>query len=278
MSEAAVVSHGAGHAAAAAHEGGGIPHIANWLSWFAQSLGEHSRLGHWIETYEDLLFAGIVIVLLSAICWAASRKMQMIPRGIQNVMELIIESLNDFIAQILGPDAREHTPFVGALFLYIWIMNLIGLVPGFKSPTANLNTTLGLAICVFVYVQWIGLRNLGIKGYFSHMMANPSDGLMVVIGLVFILPVHLVGELVKPISLAMRLGFNITGEDAFLAVAVGFGPFGIILQLIAMGLSLICATAQALVFSTLSTVFISQMSAHHGDDDAHSPSAHATSH
>ncbi len=248
----------------AAHAGTGTPHIANWVAVAAKALGDHHPLTPWLHRYEDLIFAALVAAGLSALAWAGSRRLRSVPQGLQNFLELIVEALSRFIEGIIGPRySRTYTPFIGTLFLYIWAMNLAGLIPGFKSPTANINTTLGLALCVFLYIQYTGIRSFGIRGYLGHMMESPKDLMMFVIGLVFILPVHLISELIKPMSLAMRLGFNITGEDAFLAVAVQFGPLGLILQLMAMGLGLILGTAQALVFSTLSAVFISMMLPHH---------------
>lgn len=245
-----------------AGHGGGTPHIANWITLLVRALGQDSQLGRWLHRYEDLVFAGFVALTLCVVAQIGSRRPQLIPKGLQNGLELMVESLSKFIEGIMGPQGRHYIPFIGTLFIYIWVMNLAGLLPGFKSPTANINTTLGLALCIFLCIQYTGLRSFGLKGYFSHMMESPKDWMMFLIGLIFIFPVHLIGELIKPFSLGMRLGFNITGEDTFLAVAVGFGPLGLLLQLMAMGLGLILGTAQALVFSTLSAVFISMVLPH----------------
>ncbi len=240
---------------------GGIPHIANWVSWLTETVGADTVLGRFLHTYENLIFAAITALALCVLARLVSRKPELIPKGWQNFVEILVEGLNRFIEGIMGSHARHYAPFIGTLFLYIWAMNLMGLVPGMKSPTADLNTTAGLALCVFVYIQYTGIRSFGFKGYLSHMMGEPKGAFMVLIGLLIGF-IHLFGELVKPLSLSMRLGFNITAEDAFLAVAVGFGPMGILLQLMAMGLGLILATAQAVVFATLSAVFISMMLPH----------------
>lgn len=250
---------------AVAHsEGSG--HIANWVSWLAQALGGHETLaGRLLHQYEDLVFAAIIAGFICLFAWLASRRFQQIPRGLQNFVETIVESLNAFTEEIIGPEGRRYAPFIGTLFIYILSMNLAGLlIPGFKSPTASLNTTAGLALCVFIYVQCIGLKSYGLKGYVVHMMGSPESGLMAVIGLL-ILFIELIGEFVKPVSLAMRLAFNITGEDSFLGAAVSFGVLGLPLQLMAMGLGLILSTAQALVFSTLTAVFIG-MKLHHSEE------------
>jgi len=249
-------------------EGGG--HIANWVSLLAQALGGHETLaGRLLHQYEDLVFAAIIAGFICLMAWLAGRRFQQIPRGLQNFVETIVEGLNAFVEGIIGPEGRRFTPFIGTLFLYIWFMNLAGLlIPGFKSPTASLNTTIGLAICVFVYVQTIALRSFGLKGYILHMMNSPDSLMMVLIGLLM-LPIELLGEIIKPSSLALRLAFNITGEDTFLAEAVRMGVWGVPLQLLSMGLGLILGTTQALVFSTLTAVFIG-MKLHHGEE-THTP-------
>lgn len=244
-----------------AHSGTGAPHIANWVALLAQAVGKETPLGQWLHRYEDLVFAGFIALGLCGISWIASRRPGLIPRGWQNAVEWVVESLNRFVEGIMGPHGRHYAPFIGTLFLYIWAMNLAGLIPGFKSPTANINITAGMAICVFFYTQYTGIRSFGFKGYLAHMMGFPQGIGMAIIG-ILILGIHLIGEFIKPVSLSMRLAFNITGEDTFLAVAVRFGPLGILLQLMAMGLGLILGTAQALVFSTLSAVFISMVLPH----------------
>ncbi len=254
---------------------GGTPHLANWVALLAHAVGAETPLGRWLLRYEDLVFAALIVGGLCFIAWFASRRTREVPRGWQNAVETLVEGLNGFVEGVMGPHGRHYAPFIGTLFIYILSMNLAGLlIPGFKSPTANLNTTAGLALCVFVYMQYTAIRSFGFKGYIAHMMGFPKDPLMFVIGLL-ILVIHLVGELVKPASLAMRLAFNITGEDTFLAVAVGFGPLGLLLQLMAMALGLILSIAQALVFSTLSAVFLSMVLPH---EEEHSVSPSASTH
>ena len=257
------------------HAGAGAPHLTNWVALLAWAAGPDTLLGRWLIRYEDLLFAALIAAFLCGAAWLATRRPRMIPSGWQNVVEALVEGLNRFVEGILGPQGRRYAPFIRTLFLYIWFMNLAGLLlPGFKSPTASINTTAGLALCVFVYIQYIGLRSYGLKGYLSHLMGSPESAAMAAIGLL-ILFIELIGEVVKPISLSMRLAFNITGEDTFLAVAVGFGPLGILLQLMAMGLGLILGTAQALVFSTLSAVFIG-MKLHHSEEHPVEPGSTGT--
>ena len=139
-----------------------------------------------------------------------------------------------------------------------------------KSPTSNLNTTAALAVTVFFYVQWTGLRENGIIGYIDHLMGNPRD----LVGWIMVplnFPLHILEEFIKPISLALRLFGNILGEDSLIAAFIGLGiaalafahlPFGLPLQFPFMLLALLTGTIQAVVFSLLSTIYISLMLPH----------------
>ena len=181
---------------------------------------------------------------------------------------------------VIGPEGRHFTPFVGTLFLYILVMNLAGLVPGLKSPTSNLNMTLALALCVFAYVQYTGVRRLGVWGYVQHLLGQPQG----VVGWI-LAPlmgvIEIVGELVKPLSLALRLGFNITAEDALLgfflllgagALAAMHSPVGLPLHILFYPLIILFSTIQALVFSLLTSVYLLMKLPH--DEHHHEGGSH----
>src|SRR3990167_3190442 len=148
----------------AAHASDAIPELPNLITALSGRWHETpwiASLHHW----ENLVFAAAIGLVLSLVAWRHSRRPSMIPSGWQNLLEVLVESIDQFVHTIIGPGSRHFTPFVGTLFLYIWLMNLSGLVPGLKSSTANLNTTVALAITVFLYVQWTGIRRLGLLGY-----------------------------------------------------------------------------------------------------------------
>ena len=262
----------------AAEQGGGIPELPNVITLVGH--GWHGLpVAAWLHRWENLVFSLIVASTLAVVCWRYARKPAVIPQGWQNLLELLVEGIDRFVQSILGPRGRRYTPFIGTLFLYIWLVNLSGLIPGMKSSTSNLNTTIGLAVVVFGYVQWIGIRSQGLFGYFDHLAGSPRD----LVGWLLVplmLPIHVLGEGIKPLSLSLRLGFNVFAEDVLLAVLVGLGitagaalhsPIGLPLQLFVVPLVLIFSTVQALVFSLLSTVYIALMlphGEHHSSDDA----------
>jgi F-type H+-transporting ATPase subunit a len=221
-----------------------------------------------------VFFATLVAIIISVLAIRSSRNAKMVPKGLQNFMEVIVEGLDNFFSGILGKDARQFTPFLGTLFIYIWCMNMFGLIPGFMSPTGGLrggfNITLSLAICVFVYVQWTGLRRLGIGGYLHHMAGSPHSLVQWVL-VPLNLPIHIIGELAKPLSLSLRLLGNITGEDMLIAAFAVLGitaisflelPIGLPLHLPFIFLALLTGTIQALVFTLLSSIYFSMMLPH----------------
>ena len=262
----------------AVEQSGGIPELPNVITLAGHGWHELPIVS-WLHRWENLVFSVAVASTLAIIAWRYARKPAAIPQGWQNLLELLVEGIDQFVQSILGPRGRHYTPFVGTLFLYIWFVNLSGLIPGMKSSTSNLNTTVGLALVVFGYVQWIGIRSQGLLGYFDHLAGSPRD----LVGWLLVplmLPIHVLGECIKPLSLSLRLGFNVFAEDVLLAVLVGLGiaagaalhsPIGLPLQLFVVPLVLIFSTVQALVFSLLSTVYIALMlphEEHHASDDA----------
>jgi len=184
----------------------------------------------------------------------------------------------NFIYTILGEHTKKYIAFLGSLFFYILAMNWIGMFPLGHSPSTSLTITGSLALLVFLYAQWVGIRGLGIMGYLHHMAGSPQDVVSwCMVPLLF--PLHVIGELAKPFSLALRLFGNITGEDTLIAVFVALGIsimavfgapnswVGIPFQIPFYFLGLLLSTIQALVFTLLSTIYILLMLPH--EEHAH---------
>ncbi len=262
------------------HGGGHPPELPNLITilhdrYVVRAEAEGRAPAAWaqfLHRWENQAHMFLFIIILITVAAVAARKLELNPGPLQNGVEFIVEKLDDFVQGILGHRGRALVPFLGTLFIFILTMNYAGLVPFLKSPTATLNMTLSMAICVFLYVQWTGIRSFGIVGYLDHLAGSPRD----VVGfalLPLMLPLHVVGELVKPMSLSLRLFGNVTGEDVLLAVFVGLGvgllgavvhgaPFGIPLQAIVYPLLLIFGFIQALVFTLLSTIYFYMMLPH----------------
>ena len=234
-----------------------------------------TSIGEFLHKWENLIFSLLVVGILVFVARLASKKPQLIPSGLQNFVELVVEELEKFIVGILGPRGRKFVPFLGTLFLYILCMNYLGLIPFMKAPTANINQTLALALCVFLYVQYTGLRENGFVGYIKHLLGSPESAMQWVLSpLMFV--IHIIGELAKPMSLSLRLFGNITGEDILIFIFVGLGvgmlafshlPIGVPLQVPFYFLALLTGFIQALVFMLLSTIYFAMMLPH--DEEGH---------
>ena len=282
------------HGTKAAH-GGGELHLVNLIGLISRWLPKPAA--EFLTAYENMIFGILVIVVLSSIFYFASKNAKLIPGRLQAACEGVVEWLDGFVCGILGPEGRHYTPFLGTLFLYIWTMNLIGLVPLMKSNTANSmvlkgpvalpvpTTTVALAIIVFVVVQTIGIQKQGIKGYLDHMAGSPRD----VFGFVMsplMFAIHVIGEFAKPFSLTFRLFCNIMGGHILVAVFVGMGVAAMLpipFQAPFLIFEIATSTIQAFVFTLLSTVYIAMMLPHGDHEEKHSHEhaaepAHAKAH
>ncbi len=250
--------HGAATAAGGAEHAGA-----------AQGHGEHHyKLGDIPAPGLLISNALVVAILMVAFGRAFTRRLEAIPRGMQNFGEFVVESMTNFAVGVIGPGGERYVPLVGTLFFYILIGNLWGLLPGFHAPTSNLSTTLALGLVVFVYVQYVGIRSNGLIGYLKHFWGPmPAVGPL-------LFPIEVISELVKPFTLAMRLFGNIFGEDTVIVVLAGLAvamlpkvPI-LPLQFPILVLALLTAFVQALVFTLLTCIYISLMSHHDTNHEA----------
>ena len=239
------------------------PELPNLISILAKRFGESSVLAKYLYLWENVLFSLIVVAIITLVAYLASRKSKMIPDRLQNAVEILVGGLDDFVCGILGAQGRRFTPFVGTLFIYIVFMNLFGLIPFMKSPTSSWSTTLALALCVFVYVQYAAVKELGFLGYLDHLAGNPRGILAFSVFIpVIMFFLHVISELVKPISLSLRLRSNVWGDEMLLAVVSGFGLTGVPLLLFSTLLAIIASVVQAVVFSLLTTIYFSLVLVH----------------
>lgn len=256
-------------------------------------LFEHSAFVGWLSQWQNLWYSAIAVLALMVLVVAATQKPSMIPHGPQNFLEWIVDGFNQFVCSILGPRGREHTPFIGSLFLYIVTMNALGLIPLMKSPVTSSwtspiglpvpLTTAPLALCTIVYVNIAGLKAAGLRGYLYHMLGSPSHFILWLVS-PLILVIHTLGELSKIFSLSMRLFGNIFGEDVLIAVIVQQStaltralhwPPILPLQLPFLFLGVLTSVVQAFVFSLLTTIYLALMLPHEEHEGHAESAAHA---
>jgi F-type H+-transporting ATPase subunit a len=236
------------------------PELPNFITLLADAFRDNiwsKRLLFWEDMIFSLIIAGIVLLL----GYLASRKSRLLPSRqepgrLQNAAELVVAALDNFMAGLLGKRGRHYLPFVGTLFIYILFMNLSGLIPFVKAGTSNWSVTLALALCVFVYVNYTAVKELGFFGYMDHLAGKPRGAL----AFTLIIPImmffmHTISELIKPISLSLRLRSNVWGDDVLLAVLSGFGIGGLPLLFFNMMMAVLMAVVQAVVFCILTAVY-----------------------
>ncbi|MGG7073289.1 F0F1 ATP synthase subunit A [Campylobacter sp. 9BO] len=192
----------------------------------------------------------LVALIIVLVAKFATSKMQLVPRGLQNIVEAYLEGVVSMGKDTLGSEtlARKYLPLVATIGFVVFFSNAIGIIPGFESPTSTLNLTLTLALVVFVYYNYEGIKKNGFVGYFKHFM-GPSKALA---PLMFV--VEIISHLSRIVSLSFRLFGNIKGDDLFLLVMLTLAPF--IAPLPAYALLTLMAVLQSFIFMMLTYVYL----------------------
>lgn len=204
-------------------------------------------LGHFAHEYQHVLHSWLIMAILVVGSLLLTKGIRMVPRKGQNFLEMLVGGLEDFVVGITGPEGRAFFPFLATLFIYILVSNILGLVPGFFSPTANINTTASMAICTFVVTHAIGIKFHGAK-YIKHFF-GPVWALAPLIFLI-----ELIGHFARVMSLSIRLFGNIFGKEKVLGIF--FAIAGLYLApLPILFLGLLISLIQTVVFMLLATVY-----------------------
>jgi len=216
---------------------------------FFVKLFEMVGLGHFAHANPHVIYAWVVMALLIGLGALAAKGINMIPTKAQNVSELMVSGMEEFMVDITGEEGRWLFPLAGTVFLYVFIGNLIGLVPGFFPPTANLNTTASIALVVFTFTHVIGIKYHG-AAYIKHFM-GPVWWMS---PLIFV--IEIIGHFARILSLSFRLFGNMMGHEIVLAILFGLaGAFFAPLPIMALGIFV--AFVQAFVFFLLSVIYFS---------------------
>jgi len=201
---------------------------------------------HYIPAH--VTYTLFVVVLLALLSFLATRRLQVHPGRLQNVMEVVIGGLDSLCSDTMGEHSRKFFPLIATLGIFILTANLIGLIPGFESPTANINTTASMAVVVFFSTHVVGVWTHGFK-YLKQFM-GPVWWLTPLM-----LPIEIISHLSRPLSLTVRLFGNIMGEDIVLAVVLILVP--LLVPLPVFVLMIFTSVIQTLVFMLLAMMYIS---------------------
>jgi F-type H+-transporting ATPase subunit a len=185
-----------------------------------------------------------IMLLLVALSWATTRHLRQDPGPVQVVLEGLIGAMDRAISDVLPKTSAQVLPFIGTLWIFVVVANLVGIIPGLHSPTGVLSTTAALAVLVFFSVHWFGVRSEGLRAYLKHYLA-PSP---------IMLPFHLMSEVTRTLALAIRLFGNIMSLEmaALLLLLVA----GFLVPVPLLILHVVEALIQAYIFGMLALIYI----------------------
>ncbi len=239
---------------------------------------------------KHVIMMWIASALLLLVVFAAVKKKAVVPRGVYNFIELLVQFVRNEIARpnIGEHDADRFLPYLLSAFFFILFVNLFGLFPFAATATANLSVTVCLAVLTFLVTQYAAIKAQGIGGYLKHLTAGVHWGLWIIM-----VPVEFLGLFTKPFALTVRLFANmVAGHFVILAllglmfaISMWVAPVSVALALAIFMLELFVAFVQAYIFTLLSALFIGAGVVSHGHDDhgdehghGHEAHGHAEAH
>jgi F-type H+-transporting ATPase subunit a len=233
------------------HETSPVAQFLNRLLFdpIASALGFHIGPGHHAVPDHIVMILLIALGLIAFSWWLRRRLSVENPGRIQHLVEVSFQAVRGLMSEVIGKESGRFVPIIGTLALYILVGNLIGLVPGFLSPTSNYNITASCAICVFLYYNYHGFRKQGFLGYLKHF-AGPVLWMAP-----FLFVIELISHMARPMSLSIRLFGNIFAEELIIKSLNNIVPF--LASIPVMFLALFASTIQAFIFILLTMVYIS---------------------
>lgn len=210
-----------------------------FLQWLEQQIGTH--IG------PHVTYTWLVMILLIVLALLVRSSIQLVPGLLQNVFEPVIAGIESMVEETMGHHGKAYFPLIATLAFFILTANLIGLIPGFFPPTANLNTNAAMALTVFAMTHIIGVKEHGLA-YFKHF-CGPVIWLAPLM-----VPIELIGHLARPLSLTLRLFGNMYGHEIVLMIFFTLVPFFAPIPMMLMGVMV--AFIQTFVFMLLAMIYI----------------------
>jgi F-type H+-transporting ATPase subunit a len=194
---------------------------------------------------DTLIMTWIAMACVIVVVIAGTRKLSLVPGGTQNFVEMLLEPILNQIDASVGKKGQRIIPIVVTVFLFVLFSNMVGLLPGMASPTADINTTFGLAILVISLVHIYGVADKGLK-YFAHFFQpNP-----------FFILLHIMDNLSRPLTMAFRLFGNIISHEILMIVLLALVPFIVPTGILFLGLFI--GLIQAAIFTILSITYLAE--------------------
>jgi F-type H+-transporting ATPase subunit a len=213
-----------------------------------------------------LVMCLVIVVALTALSLVVRSRLSVEhPGKLQIILEDLVGALTGMLEEWIGPKGIRYLPIVGTLGLFIWVANMIGLVPGMMAPTSSINVTLGCALTVFVYYHIEGVKEQGLGPYLKHFAAPPGAPLFIA---PIMLPIEIISHFSRVLSLSLRLFGNIFGEELVILILFSIIPFLVPLPM--MLLAIITGSLQALIFVILTMIYLAgAVATEHDHHEAH---------
>lgn len=243
--------------------------LYNWLMKnqpeFCKTMGFDAQELHRGQMwFEGLCFSIIACATLILLAWIGTRRLEKVPRGLQNLLEVAVQGFRGMVSGMIPHGYDKYVPFIGGTFLFIFVMNLLGVFPAGRSPTMTLSVTFGMGLTAFLIVQFYSFRDAGPVAVLKHLMGP----VWWMAPLIF--AAEVISELVRPVSLSMRLFGNIYGEDNVIEAFMSLGGW-FPMQAPILMLALLTSFLQAYIFTMLCTYYIASKVVHedHGEGHGH---------
>jgi len=201
----------------------------------------------------NVSYAFLASFLLIGVSLAVRGSLSLVPKGLQNFIETIVEAIWKLVDENIGHHwSRTLFPFICTIFLFILLCNFMGLIPGFASPTSNVNTNAGMAIAVFLLTHFLGIRVHGAS--YINQFLGPIRSLAALPLMILMFFVEFIGHLARPVTLTVRLFGNMTGKHIILLVLGIISPW--VVPTAILGLGVLVSVVQAFVFALLATLYL----------------------
>lgn len=208
----------------------------------------------WFKLNATIVYTWVVMALLVLFSVYVSRKLTSDPKKItraQNILEIVVINVRNQIREVSQQNPDRYMAFIGTLFIFIAVSNLLGVIPGFRPPTGSLSTTTALAVCVFIAVPFFGIATRGLGGYIKQYL-QPSP---------IMLPFNIIGDFSRTLALAVRLFGNVMSGTMLVAILLAIIPF--VFPIIMQAFGMLTGFIQAYIFAVLAMVYIASATTVH---------------
>jgi F-type H+-transporting ATPase subunit a len=197
-------------------------------------------------------YAWVAMIILLSVAVIVRLSIKVVPTGIQNIIEVVVETFLNFCKNTIGHKGAYFFPFIATIGMYIFVCNFLGLIPGFEAPTGNINTTASLAVPVFLATHYYGIK-IHKLGYIKHFV-GPVRSVLALPLMILMFFIEVIGHIARPITLSVRLFGNMMAKHFLLLILAMLAPILVPIPILLLGV--LVSVVQAAVFVILATLYL----------------------